>query len=304
MHILAIETTGAHASVSLIDEYGKVAELSSGGTLNHLQQLIPMVESLLERENVKKSELTAVAASQGPGSFTGIRIGVSTARALSQALEIPAIPVPTLKAFAYNAEACSGIICPVFDARRSQVYAGAYMWHGGEILELVRGGAYDLAEYLTELARAVKWLISGGLSPCGLAACAVPERIPELTFYGDGVPVYGDKIKEWQASSPICDAEKASESGGRTEADLKCLAESLRGSGGTGCAGGVLGSLRIKFAEGEMALQRASSVAKLALDIYKAGGQVEYESLLPEYMRKSEAERKLENGTLGKKKAN
>ena len=291
MHILAIETTGAHASAALIDEYGKVAEESSQGTLNHLQQLVPMIERLLEKENVKKSELTAIAASQGPGSFTGIRIGVSTARALSQALEIPAIPVPTLKAFAYNAEGYSGIICPVFDARRSQVYAGAYMWHGGEILELVAGAAYDLADYLAELARAVRWLISGGLSPCGLAACAVPERIPELTFYGDGVPVYGEKIKEWQASSPVCDAES------------ETLEESLRGSGGTGCVGGVLGSLQVKFAEGEMACQRASSVARLALEIYKDGGQVGYQDLLPNYMRKSEAERKLADGTLGKKKS-
>lgn len=251
MYILAIETTGAHASAALINEYGEVKEEISQGTLNHLQNLIPMIEKLLSSSGIDKSKLTAIAASSGPGSFTGIRIGVATARALAQALDIPAIAVPTLKAFAYNAGESQSIICPIFDARRNQIYAGAYMWKESKIVEIVKGAAYDLPDYLLELEKAM-----GGYE----------GDLPELAFYGDGVAVYGAKIKEWQASSPIDD-------------------------------------IRLGFAEGDMSCQRAASVARLAFEIYKNGGQISFEELLPDYMRKAEAERKLEEGLLGKKKS-
>ena len=241
MYILAIETTGAHASAAVINKYGNVKEEISQGTMNHLQNLIPMIEKLLSSSGIDKSELTAIAASAGPGSFTCIRIGVATARALAQALDIPAIAVPTLEAFAYNAKESQSIICPIFDARRNQIYGGAYIWKENRIVEIVKGAAYDLPDYLSELEKAMK---------------CYEEVLPELTFYGDGIAAYGEKIKEWQASSPIDD-------------------------------------IRLGFAEGDMSCQRASSVAQLALEIYKNGGQISFEELMPDYMRKAEAERKL-----------
>jgi tRNA threonylcarbamoyladenosine biosynthesis protein TsaB len=224
MYILALETTGPHASVAIINEEGKVVENSSDAVLNHLQHLMPMTQELLEKAGLQLGDMTAIAASQGPGSFTGIRIGVSSARALAQVMDMPTIAVPTLKSFAYNAPEFDGLICPVFDARRSQVFAGAYRWVDGKIEEVVKGAPYSIDEFVEKTA-----------------ATGLPRMI-----FGDGIKAYGDYF------SPE------------------------------------------EIAPEENRLQVASSVAKLAKDMYEAGEAVHYELLKPDYMRKAEAERKLE----------
>lgn len=224
MYILALETTGAHASVAIIDENGHVAEKRSEDVLNHLQSLMPMTKQLLEEKNLQLKDMTAVAASKGPGSFTGIRIGVSSARALAQVLDLPAIGVPTLKAFAYNVPDYRGLICPVFDARRSQVYAGAYRWKDGEIEEIVTGAPYTIEVFLEKVRAADK----------------------ERMFFGDGIKAYQEHFR------------------GET------------------------------LAPEEMRFQSAASVSFLAKDMWQQGLAVSYEELKPEYMRKAEAERKLE----------
>lgn len=234
MYILAIETTGPKCSAAVIDEHGQIAEISSEGTLNHLQDLTPMVAELLENCELNLADAKAVAVSQGPGSFTGIRIGVSTARAFCQACGLEAIAVPTLKAFAYHRDADCGIIAPMFDARREQVFAGAYIWQDGEIVEVVRGDAYALSDFLDAVKDA-----------------ANAYNIKEAIFFGDGCNKYGDKAKAY------CD-----------EAGMNCE---------------ITGEV-----------QRASSVVQLALDMYERGETVSYGQLKPDYMRKAEAERKLE----------
>ena len=84
MYILALESTGPHASVALTDENGNIEEIVNPGRLNHLETMIPMVDQLIKKCGLQLSDVTAVAASRGPGSFTGIRIGVTTARTLAQ----------------------------------------------------------------------------------------------------------------------------------------------------------------------------------------------------------------------------
>ena len=101
MYILAIETTGPFCSVALVNDEGLFMEKSSEEEMNHLQGLLPLTQQLLDEAGVEKTQLTHVAASVGPGSFTGIRIGVSTARALGQALNLPLVAVPTLEAFKF-----------------------------------------------------------------------------------------------------------------------------------------------------------------------------------------------------------
>ena len=112
MYILAIETTGKEGSVCLMqkDEGGGepavLGEKRIEGSMSHLKELIPSISSLLESQGVSKNEISYIAASVGPGSFTGIRIGVATARALSQAFGLEyAIAVPTLTAFQYKEQA-------------------------------------------------------------------------------------------------------------------------------------------------------------------------------------------------------
>lgn len=241
MNILAIETTGAEASVAIINENEEVSMEASDQKLNHLQNLMPMVDILLSKRRMTIDDVDYIAVSEGPGSFTGIRIGVSSARALAQALDLKTISVPTLKSFLYHDSNYKGIICPIFDARRSQVYGGAYQWIDGNASEVVPGSAYDLDELLELLELEVK-----------------KEKLKkEITFFGDGIIPYIEKIREWQSSSLNDD-------------------------------------IRVLFAEDDMKLQKASSVARLALKIYQEGKTKNLYDLKPVYMRKAEAERKLE----------
>ena len=172
MYILALESTGPHASVAVIDEKGKVTELNNEGTLNHLENLMPMARELLDGAGIALSDITAIAASAGPGSFTGIRIGVTTVRALAQTLGIPAISVETLKSFAYGAKDFDGVICSCIDARRNQCYAGAFKWEDGKLIEKIPSGPYMIDEFLEMAA--------------GLGENTI--------FFGDGLGRYGEKI--------------------------------------------------------------------------------------------------------------
>lgn len=246
MNILAIETTGAEASVAVINEKGEVFMEASDQKLNHLQNLMPMTDILLKKCGMSIDDVDYIAVSEGPGSFTGIRIGVSSARALAQALGLETISVPTLKSFLYNVPEYRGVICPIFDARRSQVYGGAYQWTGGgEDREVVPGAAYGLNELLEKLELACKGLLTESGSPL------------EITFFGDGVAPYKEQILKWQDSS-------------------------------------LNTNIRVLFAEDDVKLQKASSVAKLALKNFRAGKVKSLYDLKPVYMRKAEAERKLE----------
>ncbi|MBR6444764.1 MAG: tRNA (adenosine(37)-N6)-threonylcarbamoyltransferase complex dimerization subunit type 1 TsaB [Firmicutes bacterium] len=229
MFILAIETTGPHCSAALIDGNGNVSELVSEGELKHLQSLTPMIEKLMK--NSGWDQISDIAVSAGPGSFTGIRIGVTTARALGQALDKPLISVPTLHAFGADEEADDDtVVCPVFNARRNQIYGGAY--RGGA--EIVEAGAYDLDEFLSML------------------------RGEKFRFIGDGTAVYGEKIDIW-----------ATEEG-----------------------------VEVSFSTKD---QRASGVARMALrmkndpEFYTGRTGLRYDRLEPEYMRKAEAQKKLED---------
>lgn len=178
MYILAIETTGTKCSVAITDENGKITEFENYERFAHLQSLIPMISELLESTQLKIEDITAIAVSQGPGSFTGIRIGVTTARALAQALNIPAVEVPTLRSFVYHSADRDGAVCPVFDARRNQVYGAAYIYdENGEAIEIVKGGAYTLDEYMSLLIDSSRQFERKKLFFCGDGANAYREAI-------------------------------------------------------------------------------------------------------------------------------
>lgn len=238
MYILALETTGAHASVAIINGRGKVVEKRGQGVLNHLQYLMPMVKELLGENKLQLTDMTVIAASRGPGSFTGIRIGVSSARALAQILKVETIGVPTLRAFAYNMPDHGGLICPVLDARRNQVYAGAYRWEDGQIREVVKGAPYSIDAFLEKVRGADRTGDTDESHQDG--------NTGKPLFFGDGTKACRDWFKEEE------------------------------------------------LAPEEVRFQSAASVARLARDMQQAGLAQHYEELKPDYMRKAEAERKLE----------
>ena len=174
MYILALESTGPHASVALTDENGNIEEIVNPGRLNHLETMIPMVDQLIKKCGLQLSDVTAVAASRGPGSFTGIRIGVTTARTLAQALGIETIGVPTLNAFCYNQRDFDGLICPVFDARRNQVYTGIYEFCGNTMEVLEPQMAVDIEVIAEKLCERQQDVIFLGIS-CKICVRSGPK---------------------------------------------------------------------------------------------------------------------------------
>ena len=129
MKILAIESSGLVASAALATEDTLLAEYTVNFKKTHSQTLLPMVEEIVQMVGIQLSELDAIAVSSGPGSFTGLRIGSATAKGLGLALKKPIVPVPTTQGIAANLYGADGIICPLMDARRNQVYTGLYRYN-------------------------------------------------------------------------------------------------------------------------------------------------------------------------------
>ncbi|MBR6536468.1 MAG: tRNA (adenosine(37)-N6)-threonylcarbamoyltransferase complex dimerization subunit type 1 TsaB [Lachnospiraceae bacterium] len=129
MKILAIDSSGLIASAALATEDAVLAEYTTNYKKTHSQTLLPMIDEIVKMTETELSELDAIAVTAGPGSFTGLRIGSATAKGLGQALSKPLIAVPTTEALAWNFCGAEAVICPLMDARRSQVYTGLYRWN-------------------------------------------------------------------------------------------------------------------------------------------------------------------------------
>jgi len=181
MKLLAIDTTGAYSSIAIYDD-GIIAQIINSEDYSHLQKLIPTVQKIMEEEEITENDFDAIAVSMGPGSFTGIRIGMATAKALAQLWNKPIITVPTLATFAFrNYDFEDGkkyAYCPIFDAKRQQIYGGAYLKNSDS--PIIPDGAYDLSDYLNKLSTALK-----------------NSDINELCFFGDGIKAYEKEIDEF-----------------------------------------------------------------------------------------------------------
>jgi tRNA threonylcarbamoyladenosine biosynthesis protein TsaB len=191
----------------------------------HSERLLPLIAEALRDIGLTPGDLGGVAVASGPGSFTGLRIGVVTARALGQALHLPLAGISTLAGLAAQFPYFPGLISPILDARRNQVYNAVF--HPGKRPERV---TEDRALYLDELLRE-------------LAVHGKP-----VLFAGDGVPVHRDAITA------------------------------------------VLGD-QACFLPAEAGLNRASTVARLGLDEFAMGYGLSYRELVPQYIRRTEAER-------------
>jgi tRNA threonylcarbamoyladenosine biosynthesis protein TsaB len=138
MKILAADTSSAVASAAISDEGRLLGEYILMDGRMHSQKLMPMIDSLLANLQLKIEEISLYAASSGPGSFTGLRIGITTMKALAYAMEKPAIGIPTLDSLAYNVSPSNevpqsdSLVCPVIDARNRQVFTAIYDCHVSE----------------------------------------------------------------------------------------------------------------------------------------------------------------------------
>ncbi len=151
MKILAIESSALAASVCVEQDGKLVAEAFQNNGLTHSVTVMPMLENMLKSCNETVAGMDKIAVAAGPGSFTGLRIGVSVAKGLSWSTGVPVCGVSTLEAMAWQATASSGIICPVMDARAGQVYNSLFSYTGGELVRLCPDRAIALSELLDEI---------------------------------------------------------------------------------------------------------------------------------------------------------
>lgn len=134
MKILAIDSTANTSTVALLENETLLGIYTANTKNTHSEVLLPMVKHLLSTLNVSNNQIDAYAVSNGPGSFTGVRIGVATIKGLAFGTDKKCVEVSTIEALAENLEGFDGIICPIMNARRGQVYTGAFL-NGNRIIE-------------------------------------------------------------------------------------------------------------------------------------------------------------------------
>lgn len=173
MRILGIESSSLVAGIALLDDDIITAEFTINYKLTHSQTLLPMLANIRDILNIDMNSIDAIAVSGGPGSFTGLRIGVATAKGISLAIKKPLINIPSLEAMAYNFYDTQSLVVPIMDARRMQVYTGIY--RNKDKFEIIKSqSAISIEDLINELNK-------------------LGEKI---IFLGDGVPVYKDVIEK------------------------------------------------------------------------------------------------------------
>ena len=168
MLILAFETSAKAASVAIHDGKKLLAESYQNTGLTHSQTLMVMAEDALKQCGKLPQDVTAVAVAEGPGSFTGVRIGVAAAKGFAWGRELPCYGISTLEAMAENLGIYQGYVCPVMDARRAQVYNALFYVNCGEITRIIPDRAIalsDLGEELKKLSEPV-FLVGDGSNLC------------------------------------------------------------------------------------------------------------------------------------------
>lgn len=151
MTILAIDTSNLTLGVALIKDGKVIAEHISHFKKNHSVRAMPAIDELLKECGLKPSDLTQIAVAKGPGSYTGVRIGVTIAKTLAWSLNIPVKTVSSLEVLAANGRFFQGLICPLFDARRGQVYTGLYQYRDGKLHGLEEDQNILLEDWLKKL---------------------------------------------------------------------------------------------------------------------------------------------------------
>lgn len=178
MKILALDSSGLVASVALQEDDNLIAEYTIQYKKTHSQTLLPMLEEIRDMVELDLSTVDAIAVASGPGSFTGLRIGSATAKGLAFAMDKPIVEVPTLEGLAYQMYGADAVVCPIMDARRSQVYTGIYEFAGEK-------DKYDI--------RVIK-------EQCAVAFDEIAQELNRIgrkvVFVGDGIPVSRERMAE------------------------------------------------------------------------------------------------------------
>ncbi len=174
LKVLAIDTASIVATAAIMDEHKLIGECILNHDKTHSQKMMPMIQQLFESTALTPKEIDVFAAANGPGSFTGLRIGVATIKGFAHALNKPVVGISTLDGLAYNLAFCQHIICPIMDARRQQVYNALYRCDNHTLRMLTPYRALSIEALVEELI----------------------QTDEKVIFTGDGVPVFDAYLKE------------------------------------------------------------------------------------------------------------
>lgn len=178
MKILAIDTSNFPLGVALIDEDKVIGEYMTNVKRNHSLKAMPAVEQLLKDCDTDVKELTKIVVANGPGSYTGVRIGVTLAKTLAWSLDIPLVPVSSLAVLASSGRYFNGYLSPIFDARRGQVYTGLYRYRDGKLENVLEDRNVMLTDWVEELKNYEGEILFVG-NDTGIHAGAIQEALGE-----------------------------------------------------------------------------------------------------------------------------
>lgn len=202
MRILSIDTSTDFLTLGLSDDKKILIEDNTFGAKSMGERLQVSLSHLLKDQDIDFSSIDAYAAAKGPGSFTGLRIGITAVKTFARLYDKPVIPISTLKAIAYNIYG-DNIVCPILDARRDRVYSAIYEFKGSEIIELLPEGAYEIEDLRNKIKKFSKVIMTGSGT----------ELYGEFFSKGTGVVFPGHSFLQPKAASLLALAEIAFEKG-------------------------------------------------------------------------------------------
>lgn len=226
MKILALDTSTLMATCAVIEDDTLIGEFSLNQNMSHSEKLVPMIKEILDNLDLKIDDIDLYGVSTGPGSFTGLRIGVATVKGFAHLFDKPVIGVSTLEGLAFNLPH-NGIVVPMIDARRDRVYTGIYSWENGILKTIMEADVVEVDDLLEIL-----------------------DKYEKVSVNGDGSKLYKERIRS------------------------------------------VLGD-KVLFSTIGQNSCKAASIGELALLKYKEGHRDNYFTLVPDYLRQTQAEREL-----------
>lgn len=171
MKVLAVDTSSVVATCAVLDDEKVLGEYSLDQNMMHSEKLIPMIKELMESLNLKMQDIDLFGAAVGPGSFTGLRIGLATMKSFAHVVDKPIVGVSTLEGLAYNLP-FSNMVIPIMDARRKRVYTGLYKWDSGNLYNIKAPTVMNLDELID----------------------IVNKNYEKVIFNGDGTLVYREEL--------------------------------------------------------------------------------------------------------------
>ena len=210
MKILSLDTTAEVCTAAICDDKRLIAEMTVNTGNTHSETLLPVVEQILKISETNLDEIDCFSCSTGPGSFTGVRIGVATVKGIAYGKNKPCVSVSTLEALAYNLIGFDGIICPVMNARRKQVYNALFECQNGILTRLCDDRALSIEELDEELSSSDKhiYLVGDGydITLKGFKK-TVPEFVPERMRTQSAYSVACCALEKYNAGQTLTDGE-------------------------------------------------------------------------------------------------